>query len=332
MKVALLAETGPNNGPCNVHASLVSHWPRQDSISAVRPCGKINTVLKCVKYGTQADVCISPCLNLPHLISHDLIHRSGKPLVHFNHGYVPFENEINGLGHGSFWLNIYRNALRNSDLIVANSKFQADFIQRHQPELVGKVNNIVLGVDRFEQLPWSPSDAPLRIAVSGGTRPIKGNDVVVSACSVLRSRGIDVNVKMFGSCDEDDELYPEIRNGNVEAFGQRSLSDFVAYLNSCAAFVMNSRHEPFGLSALDAIRSGCPVLISRNCGVLEVLHTRDSDVIEDCEDPEEVAEKIEYVISHPNAQRLYNTIDFDYFSWDNQTLILRNMCAEVCGR
>jgi glycosyltransferase involved in cell wall biosynthesis len=95
---------------------------------------------------------------------------------------------------------------------------------------------------------------------------------------------------------------------------------------------MNSRHESFGLSALDALRAGCSVLLSKDCGVLEALNPQGSDVVEDCEDAEEVAEKMAYLLRHPNARRLYESIDFDAMSWDTQVGRLRQMCADAVAR
>lgn len=70
-------------------------------------------------------------------------------------------------------------------------------------------------------------------------------------------------------------------------------------------------------------------MVSRNCGALEVLRTEDCDVVEDCEDVQEVADKMAYLLEHPNAKRLYSTIDFDACSWDRQVARLREICAQV---
>lgn len=222
-------------------------------------------------------------------------------------------------------------------LVVANSKSHEDFVLSYQPELKGKTTNILLGVDRFKQMESSArTDSETVIAVAGGNRLIKGNDVVLEACRILRSRGTNAFLDVYGSIYEiDDPRCTAIKTlprslGRV--MGQVDHRIFLEGLNRSSLFVMDSRHESFGLSALDALRTGCSVLISKDCGVLEALSPKGSDVIKDCENAEEVAEKMAYLLEHSNAKRLYESIDFDAMSWDVQVGKLRDMCVEVAAR
>ena len=113
--------------------------------------------------------------------------------------------------------------------------------------------------------------------------------------------------------------------------GQVASDQFVNELRECSVFVMNSRHESFGLSALDAIEAGCSLLLSTNCGIAEVMSIQGSDVVKNCEDPIEVADKIEGLLRAPNSKRLFDSIDFDECSLTKTAETLRNYCAEVLG-
>ena len=60
-------------------------------------------------------------------------------------------------------------------------------------------------------------------------------------------------------------------------------------------FVMPSVSEPFGLSALEAIRAGVPVIVSRNAGVSELAR----DVLEvDFWNVQQVADRILAALEH----------------------------------
>lgn len=63
-----------------------------------------------------------------------------------------------------------------------------------------------------------------------------------------------------------------------------------------------------------------------------MLRPDSSDVIQNCEDPVEVADKMEYVLAHPNGKRLYESLDWNELSWDTQVGRLRQMCVEVVER
>lgn len=333
MRVLILGDAQGNSGPSNVHKELLKHWPRQDEVDFVRAQDKVGFIREGLAKGRKADVVLSPLLNFAMICTQDALRLMGKPVVCFNHGYVAFENEINALGHSQWWVNRYKAALRSANLVVANSALQERFVLSYQPELEGRMTHILLGIERFEQEEPRPVDGAPIVSVSGGSRAIKGNDVVARAVGILRSRGTDCRLRVYGCVDADMPWLSELENGDASrVMGQVDHGRFVHGLNQSSLFVMDSRHEPFGLSALDALRAGCSVLISKNCGVLEALSPKGSDVIKDCESAEEVAEKMAYLLEHSNAKRLYESIDFDAMSWDVQVGKLRDMCVEVAAR
>lgn len=328
MRVLILGDATLNNGPSNVHRALIQHWPCVDMIDCVRAQGKVRFVLEGLMKGVGCDVVISPCMDMPGIVTQQMLHAMGKPIVCFNHGYVPFENEINGLGHGSRWIDMYKDALRKADYIVCNSLLQEHFVLERQPELQGKVGHIHLGIDRFAQR--KPQDSRETIvAVSGGSRAIKGNDTVVRACRQLREQGLACRLRVYGSFDQGAESLRDLMHPEYdEEVGQVAHEDFMDGLASCSLFVMNSRHEPFGLSAIDAIQAGVSLLVSRNCGIDEVLGLEEGDIVGNPDDVDEVTEKMACLIGHPNAQRIYESIDFDALSWDVQATKLREVCAD----
>ncbi len=329
MNVLILGDAQGNSGPSNVHKEFLRCWPKEDCIDFVTASDKIGFIKEGIIKGMKADVVISPLVNFPCIVAHDVLHFVGKPLVCFNHGYVAFENEINQLGHSQWWVNRYKAALRNSDYIVANSPLQQDFLLQYQPELASRIDNTMLGIDEFPQMRSRQTDGLSTIIVSGGSRSVKGNDVVIKAFSLLDKGKNPCHLRIYGTIDPDSSWASKWDAGAIHVMGQVPRNKFLNELNQGSLFVMNSRHESFGLSLFDALREGCSVLVSRNCGALEVLRTEDCDVVEDCEDVQEVADKMAYLLEHPNAERLYSTIDFDACSWDHQVARLRETCAKV---
>lgn len=326
-----MGQVAENKGPANVHRKLVEHWPEQDRIEWMRPAGRLGAMLGGIAKGAKSDIVLSPCLYMADILAQKALHAMDKPIVCFNHGYVPFENEINGLGHGSRWIELYKEALDNSDLVVCNSELQQRFVVEHQPSLAGKITHIELGIDPFVPIDHKDTGRII-IAVSGGTRPIKGNDTVIKACHLLRKRGIDCELRIYGDCEQGADYI----NGLIDPskdflLGQVPHEQFVEDLSECSAFIMNSRHEPFGLSALDAIEAGTPLLTSMHCGVNEVLDLQEPEIIQDCEDVDEVAWRIMYILAHPNADRIYSHLDFDKLGWDRQAAKLRSLCLSVLG-
>lgn len=333
MRVLILGDAAGNSGPSNVHREFINHWPEEDQIDYVRANNKIGFIREGVTKGMKCDVILSPLVNFPCIAAQDILHVLGKPIVSFNHGYVPYENEINGIGHSQWWIRRYVAALRSANVVVANSMFQKNFILRFQPELVGRIQSVALGIDHFSQRITNDRGIRPTVVVSGGTRKVKGNDVVARAASLLLERGTDLSLRVYGRKYDDggflanalpDDIGEECMLGHVDH------EVFLKSLNESRLFVMNSRHDSFGMSIFDALKEGCSVLISRECGALEALEVESCDVVEDCEDVQEVAHKMSYLLEHPNAERLYRSIDFAKYSWDNQTARLREICADCC--
>ena len=72
------------------------------------------------------------------------------------------------------------------------------------------------------------------------------------------------------------------------------------------------------------------MLCSSVCGVLDLFKSADEhDIIGDYSDVEEIAEKIKYVMEHPNREKLLADIDFASMSWEARTKELRKILEEI---
>lgn len=330
MRVLFLGETEGNTGPANVNRELVAHWPTQDEVVTIRRESKLCSVVAGVVKGLACDVVVSPGAGWVEISIHVALALLGRPVVSFNHGYVPYENKVNGLGYSRLKVRAIEWHLRNSAAIVANSESQMRFLAEHLDGFSGELTYTNLGVEPFDLGLTGREACPPVIAVSGGTRPIKANEVVARAVRLLREEGIDCELRVYGrSYSENAGLQSAFESGFARPMGQVSQEEFIRQLGEASVFVMNSRHESFGLSVLDALRAGCSVLLSKNCGVAGVFDLRDSDVVQDCEDESEVARKIEGLLICSNAERLYQSLDFEKLDWDSASGNLREACRKV---
>lgn len=105
---------------------------------------------------------------------------------------------------------------------------------------------------------------------------------------------------------------------NVVFTGFMSHEDVDRAYAQANLFVMPSISEPFGITALEAIRNGTPVLMSKQSGASEVVH---NCLKVDFWDITEMANKIIAVLEHaPLAQTLSNEgyTDLERLTWDSQ--------------
>ena len=334
MRVLFIGSVSEGTGPGNANRAFMQNWPKEDVVYVVDGQSKGEKLRHLLRGCFKADVVLTTGRpgKLGFLVR--VIARARKKkIVAFAHGYAPYENVVNGQGLSDKAMDDQKAWLDECDCVVANSRMQMEFLGEQQPSLVGKLEYATLGVDAF---PWvgelHPASSVLTVAVTGGTRPIKANEVVARAIKLLNEAGVKARLVVYGRrYAPNAELDSLIEAGYGEYAGQLGHEEFLRDLRMCDMLVMNSRHEPFGLSALDAVQAGTSLLMSRNCGVAEVLNLEPGDFVEDCEDPKEAAAKIAALAQAPNAERIYKGLDFDRIGWKRASLRLRNICARMAG-
>lgn len=109
----------------------------------------------------------------------------------------------------------------------------------------------------------------------------KGVDVAIEAIQQLRGRGRSVPLTICGDGPEREAMETQVRRGGLEDIvefnGWTSAEELATLYRTAEALLVPSRHEPFGIVALEAIASRCPVVASDvdglpeavgNCGLL----------------------------------------------------------------
>lgn len=334
MRILFIGSVSEGTGPGNANRAFMQNWPKEDAVYVVDGQSKGEKLRHLLKGCFKADVVLTTAgPGKLGLLVRVIASARKKKIVAFAHGYAPYENIVNGQGLSDKAMNAQKAWLDKCDCVVANSRLQMEFLGEQQPSLMGKLEYATLGVGAF---PWEGKvhsvSSVLTVAVTGGTRPIKANEVVAKAVKLLNEAGVGARLVVYGRrYAPNAELDSLIEAGYGEYAGQLGHEEYLRDLRTCDMLVMNSRHESFGLSALDAVQAGASLLISRNCGVAEVLNLEPGDFVEDCEDPKEVAAKIVALAQAPNAERIYKGLDFDKIGWRRASLKLRNICARIAG-
>ena len=149
----------------------------------------------------------------------------------------------------------------------------------------------------------------------------KGPDYFVEAAAKVLQRVSDVRFVMAGSGD--------LMNHVVRRVAQLGIADrfhFTGFLKGgevqrmfrlSDVYVMPSVSEPFGISPLEAMRSGVPVIISRQSGVAEVL---DYAIKVNYWDVDALADAIYGLLTYPALGRMFASKGLEEVTglkWDN---------------
>jgi phosphoheptose isomerase len=163
--------------------------------------------------------------------------------------------------------------------------------------------------------------------------PRKGVDTVVRGLAHLRrEHGLPARLLIVGgeSNDPDPRATPEIgrlrevaRQAGVEAavtfVGRRGRDILKYYYSAADVFVTTPWYEPFGITPLESMACGTPVIGANVGGVKFTVRDGETGYLVPPDDPAAVAERIAHLYRHPRLMHLFRRQAIrranDLFTW-----------------
>jgi len=235
---------------------------------------------------------------------------TGRPLIVHVHA-----TEFARSGGGAVNPDIYRlekEGMEEADVVIAVSEMTKNIIVQKYGISPQKVRVVYNGIDEATA-PHSGEKLPrLRILKKSGYKLVlflgrvtlqKGPDYFLRAAKRVLERNPQVLFILSGSGDMDAQvmhLAAELGlGGHVFFTGFLHGAERHEVYEAADLFVMPSVSEPFGIAALEAMRVGTPVLLSKQSGVSEVIrHALKVDFW----DVDEMANKILSVVGYPGLR------------------------------
>jgi L-malate glycosyltransferase len=181
------------------------------------------------------------------------------------------------------------------------------------------------GVDLTKIRSISPSSETWDIIFVGRLIKDKHADLLIHAVNLLRNKNPDIRAAIIGEGPEYHKIKNLINDKKIATFVRvcgfyQDHDDLIAQLKSSKVFVLPSTREGFGITALEALACGLPVitvshqgnavrdLITENNGYLCSLSARD------------LADKISLALQHYGGMRDACIASAESFDWDSITL------------
>lgn len=230
---------------------------------------------------------------------------SGKPLVVHMHA-TEFDRSGENINRRVYA--IEKAGMQAADRVIAVSELTRRIVIGKYGILADKVVTEHNAVRFGESEEAAPERAVKDKVVTflGRITYQKGPDYFVEAAAKVLQRVSDVRFVMAGSGD--------LMNHVVRRVAQLGIADrfhFTGFLKGgevqrmfrlSDVYVMPSVSEPFGISPLEAMRSGVPVIISRQSGVAEVL---DYAIKVNYWDVDALADAIYGLLTYPALGRMF---------------------------
>lgn len=187
--------------------------------------------------------------------------------------------------------NLISTALRNWDTtstvrvdsIIANSSFISSRIERYY----GRKSTVVHPpVNTGLFTPESPSQKQGYFLAAGAFVPYKGLDTAIKACETLGKKLI-----VAGSGPEEETIR-RLAGPNTQVLSQPSQKEWVKLFQEADAFLFPAL-EDFGITALEAMAAGTPVIAYRGGGALDFIQEGKTGQFFDEQKPESLAKTLE---------------------------------------
>jgi glycosyltransferase involved in cell wall biosynthesis len=214
---------------------------------------------------------------------------------------------------------VCRKMAQNAELIFTNSHFSKSEVVKWYGAPPEKIYVTYLGSEHFRDLTPDPSTLN-RFGISGkyvlavsSHNPNKNFRGVVEA--VLKHCRSGVQLVIAGAIDSRVYRQSQSLPEEVKVVGYVSDPELKALYQNASCFVFASFYEGFGLPPLEAMVTGCPVVLSRIPSLTELFDG--AAFFCDPYRPKDVAEAIDRAVQPSHAQREHLEEFAEKFSWEN---------------
>lgn len=222
--------------------------------------------------------------------------------------------------------NIEREGMEESDCIIAVSELTKQKIVEHYGISADKIKVVHNAIDQFEnakRLGQNINQTDKVVLFLGRLTLQKGAEYLLEAAEKVVRHKKRVKFVFVGSGDMLKYLITRSIDLGIEQkvmfTGFMSHEEVDQAYNMADVFVMPSVSEPFGLTALEAVKNGTPVIVSKQSGVSEVVKNM---LKVDFWDTDELANQILAVIRYnPLAKFITQNAEQELkkLNWDNQS-------------
>ena len=248
--------------------------------------------------------------------------------------------------------------VKKSDQIIATSDTDAKYIQYLYDGDSRKIAVLTPGVDLglFKPLDKIAAKKKLGVQVSdrmiifvGRIEPLKGIDVLLYALKMILTAWPELHLCVWivgGDISQDTDEWPkelkrlsemrEILNisTSVKFVGRKTPQELPTYYNAAELMVMPSHYESFGITAIEAMACGVPVITTDVTGVSKLIDEKHENLITSANNPIGLARRIIALLrDEEEYKKISKSVakNVQDLSWDNAADQFISLCISCAG-
>jgi glycosyltransferase involved in cell wall biosynthesis len=171
-------------------------------------------------------------------------------------------------------------------------------------------------LDRFRSTAQLTPGAPFTFIFAGHASLRKGVDTLLDAACRLEDQDLDFRL-WFAGGQEDDLPWHTV--ASIEQLGYLPQEVLADRLREADCLILPSRHDSFGMVVVEAMATGCPVIVSDQVGAKQAVTEGESGWIVPADEADALADHMRWCIEHPDAVRSMGQAawaDASDYSWD----------------
>ncbi len=197
---------------------------------------------------------------------------SGKPFVLHIHA---LDYDRSGKISNSWLFDLEKEGMQIADLVIAVSEYHKKIMIKEYGIKASKIKVIHHGINELKASDYkAPFDEDI-VLFCGRLSLQKGATTFIEIAEALLKKEQNLRFVVTGQGELMEEMIASCNEkamlNKIHFTGHLPQEDVFAIMKASQVMVMPSLSEPFGLSALEAVSLKLPVVLSKNCGVAEVL-------------------------------------------------------------
>lgn len=306
MKLFIVGDFLGSTGPAVVNKTLLKE---DSSILYSSSKSKLGRIFEMIIKIYMCDSVIFSGLSKINLLGFRIAKLFKKKSAYLMHGYSKVESNIDGYVSAD-WLKLEEKVLNRAPLIICVSKRFMEFLKKDNENLRPKLRYIMNPINtiKFENNRDECRDNNLIMSVGGGS-PRKNILKICEAINYINlNEGKNYKFIVIGKQNKDTENIKKYKF--VEYIENVPYEYIQEYYLKSRLYIQNSLFEPFGLAIIEALFSGCNLLISQNVGCSDIFtEIEDNSLIYDPNDISELVKKINFNMNNDNNTFLKSKID-----------------------
>jgi len=208
-----------------------------------------------------------------------------------------------------------KQLIKDAEFVATETDFSTGYLQSKFPESANKIHRVYNGLNLDPFRMANPAAGSLEIISIGRLIPKKGFELLVNACNVLMSRGLQLHCRIVGSGPEHvplRQLIDRLGLGKfIELTGPKAQPEIVDLLAQSNLFVFPAVEDGSGdrdnlpTVIIEAMASGLPVVATGLGGIGEIVTHQANGLIVPEGDIDALATAIGFLAEHAELRKSY---------------------------